>query len=292
MSCNASGSSNDRSCTSYQYPENGPGQYTLPMQMAKVNHDNVAFDQKAWQNARQDGCMLLPGCPPTKFGACGLPQWPPNKESYIYPEMELEPQEILGSRYTTQEEKDILCGKASEKPLCCFKSHRDMLNETTTEQQDVLAPEYPDYPQMQITNQDYLNDVPTQRPELIIASNSRFAGGKTSPSDPMFADRGKYYTNIEQPTTQNFYRTSGESYVNSGNGNKVTRSSYTEKLMLYIVNSCKGCLHDLEHWESLPGNTTLDKLEYALTRDGRSEYLSVLVGGLLVLYLFLTLVLK
>jgi len=87
----------------YNYPECGPWGITLKDQLTTNSRLNASFSQRAWEDAKQNGCLPAP-CKP-------YPRWPPPaRTGYVYPVAgNKKPQEVLdlgGSDFAN----DATCG--------------------------------------------------------------------------------------------------------------------------------------------------------------------------------------
>lgn len=72
----------------YHYPQCGPWGITLSDELNTQARLNTSFSQRAWADAKQNGCQPPPGE--------SYPSWPPPRgDGFVYPTLSKKPQELM-----------------------------------------------------------------------------------------------------------------------------------------------------------------------------------------------------
>lgn len=251
---------------SYDYSNAGPWGVTVNDQLKTTSQLNTSFSQRAWEDAKQDGCLPQP--------CLSLPQWPPPAgQGFVYPTQQKKPIEILDLGTSGFHDQQVpfvepqqrvakVVVSVPEEPLSARIAQR-----IASQMLDMPLPE----PTKQVTVE--LAD-PTETPTCH-AWNQKPLTASIEPSS----------TATPSPTPA----PSPSPYEDDKCLLNNTQFS-VPGIPSCVWKTWEGVAYDMEHWGTLPPSDTWSKLGYVLGRNDRPFYLVVSVTMLLVVIMLLRVV--
>ena len=238
--------------------EEGPWGTTLNGQLRQNARTLSAFSTRAWEDAKQDGCLPQPCMNP-------YPDWPPPAgRGFVYPAMEKKNQEIL----RRGEMKDLI----QEPPY-----------ETRTESGPAIPTTFCDTDES--PNQCPNKDMSTQLAQKIAMGlfDCNDAGTDACHTWNQFPASAVAAGGIMAEKKTDDENNEGSCAMNT-----------VAVMDIYpcVANTLKGIVYDFQHWKELPvaKDTTGEKLKYTFSRDDRPFYILVFIVSLLLIILLLKLI--
>ena len=243
---------------------------TVDEQLARNATLNSSFSQRAWEAAKQEGCLACPNRP--------RPKWPPN---YIYPTSDGRHVEdpVVGADACVGTDNDSTQGAAYFQrpqsilpfpPPAPFQGAPTLYNAPAVQPVSAYPGQYQEAnnPERLLTDADVLR-LAAQNPATAAAAQAYIDSHVGD--DAGLAAQGKTHT---------------------PSGAISTCSPITlNQLIPCTWNTLRGVWYDLSHWSELPVPTD-KKWEYVFARDDRPFYLAVAVMALVVVLLVLLLLVR
>jgi len=245
---------------SYHAPVScGPWGITLDDTLRTQSRLNASFDQRSWEDAKLDGCLPRV-CNP-------LPSWPP--QNFIYPSGDgnKKPQELLDLGVAT----GCPATYALESPYVQGGNY-------TPQAQSPSRAAPPATNNMILGGMDNPNQcAPLMNADMAARVASKILG--TAPPAPQAPPSQPQMVCAPIPP----------SVAPRGVAGTLKKSPCApQNLIPCTINSVKGAVYDLSHWNALPGNTFVEKMNYVVGRDNRPIFIIIgLIVAIFVLWLLI-----
>ncbi|HEY9815624.1 MAG TPA: hypothetical protein V6D20_07480, partial [Candidatus Obscuribacterales bacterium] len=263
---------------------------TLNDQLGVASQLNTTFSQRAWEDAKQDGCLPKPHL--------ALPQWPPPAgRGFVFPTAQKKPQELLdlGAAEFNDQEVPFMTPRLQQPlpPTACG------LPSAATETYQPHQPHQPQQPTE--LSERVAQKIAADMLGLDMEGANGVAGAYADMDGPGLFQPETCHSWNQQPILPVDTSDSAPPPVPSPTPTPTptpSPSPYYDPhcildnpgFKLTEVPPCtwkamEGIVDDFQHWDKLPKKGTGAKLGYVLGRNDRPFYLIMSVIGLLVLIL-------